>query len=271
MCWVSLKVQHTVHHMLQDLGPGDGALLVHVSDDKDRDIPALGQLHEGHGAALYLPDAAGRAVHFLVVEGLDGVHNKDSGPSSSTDWRMSSNPVSDRTRRFSLSTPSRRARSFSCPTDSSPETYSTLANCPRLWRFGASEWICRCPAAPPTSTREPFTAPPPSTGPALPCRWRTGFPALPQRHSSGSPFTAWRDARLPSWPRPGRAFGAASCSTMVFHSPQAGQRPAHFGVSLPQAVQKKTLFGFAMCDPPKRRTAALLLACFLQYTTFYLD
>ena len=32
------------------------------------------------------------------------------------------------------------------------------------------------------------------------------------------------------------AFGAA-CSTMEFHAPQAGQRPAHFAVSLPHSVQ----------------------------------
>ena len=194
-----------------------------------------------------------------------------SGPSCSTDWRMSSNPVSDRTRRFSLSTPSRRARSFSCPTDSSPETYSTLANCPKLWQIWSIRVDLPMPGAPPTSTREPFTAPPPSTRSSSPMPVENRISCPPSASFKWIAFTAWKDARLPSWPRPGRAFGAASCSTMVFHSPQAGQRPAHFGVSLPQAVQKKTLFGFAMCDPPKRRTAALLLACFLQYTTFYLD
>jgi hypothetical protein len=36
------------------------------------------------------------------------------------------------------------------------------------------------------------------------------------------------------------------CSSRVFQAPQAGQRPTHFGVSLPQAVQKKTVFAFAM-------------------------
>ena len=28
-----------------------------------------------------------------------------------------------------------------------------------------------------------------------------------------------------------------ACSTMLFHAPQAGQRPAHLGVSLPHSVQ----------------------------------
>ena len=32
------------------------------------------------------------------------------------------------------------------------------------------------------------------------------------------------------------AFGAA-CSTLEFHAPPAGQRPAHFAVSLPHSVQ----------------------------------
>jgi hypothetical protein len=33
---------------------------------------------------------------------------------------------------------------------------------------------------------------------------------------------------------------------MVFQAPQAGHRPCHFGVSLPQAVQKKTVFALAI-------------------------
>ena len=33
-------------------------------------------------------------------------------------------------------------------------------------------------------------------------------------------------------------------STMVFHEPQAGQRPIHFGYSFPQFVQKNTVFSF---------------------------
>ena len=34
------------------------------------------------------------------------------------------------------------------------------------------------------------------------------------------------------------------CSTMVFHSPQAGQRPIHFGLSLPHEVQNHTVLTF---------------------------
>ena len=44
----------------------------------------------------------------------------------------------------------------------------------------------------------------------------------------------------------GLAVSLTLCSTSVFHAPQLGQRPAHFGVSLPHSVQKKTLFAFAI-------------------------
>jgi hypothetical protein len=51
-------------------------------------------------------------------------------------------------------------------------------------------------------------------------------------------------------PAPGTATAAGrfpvttSFSTMVFHSPQAGQRPIHFEYSLPQLLQKNTVFDF---------------------------
>jgi hypothetical protein len=35
---------------------------------------------------------------------------------------------------------------------------------------------------------------------------------------------------------------ATVSSTIVFHSPQAGQRPIHFGLSLPHALQNHTVF-----------------------------
>ena len=72
-----LEVEHAVHHVLQHLGSRDGSLLVHVADDEDRDVPALGQLHEGHGTVLHLPHTARRALQRAVVESLDGVHNQN--------------------------------------------------------------------------------------------------------------------------------------------------------------------------------------------------
>ena len=40
--------------------------------------------------------------------------------------------------------------------------------------------------------------------------------------------------------------GARRSSASVFHSPQPGQRPCHFGSSWPQAEQVKTVAGRAM-------------------------
>ena len=48
----------------------------------------------------------------------------------------------------------------------------------------------------------------------------------------GTGFTILADADfLPDFT------GLSACSTMLFHAPQAGQRPAHLGVSLPHSVQ----------------------------------
>ena len=39
---------------------------------------------------------------------------------------------------------------------------------------------------------------------------------------------------------------ATVSSTIVFHSPHAGQRPIHLGLSLPHALQNHTVFVFAV-------------------------
>jgi hypothetical protein len=41
-------------------------------------------------------------------------------------------------------------------------------------------------------------------------------------------------------------FSLLGSSTIVFHSPQAGQRPIHLGLSLPQEVQNQTVFAVAI-------------------------
>jgi hypothetical protein len=50
-------------------------------------------------------------------------------------------------------------------------------------------------------------------------------------------------ARPPERPGAERPAGAAArfSSAIVFHSPQPGQRPCHFGLSCPQEVQAKTV------------------------------
>ena len=70
------KVEYTVHHMLQNSGPGDGAVLVDMAHHKDRDAAALGQLHQCHGASLHLGHAAGCGGVFAVTERLDRVRDQ---------------------------------------------------------------------------------------------------------------------------------------------------------------------------------------------------
>ena len=92
------------------------------------------------------------------------------------------------------------------------------------------------PGAPPTSTREPFTAPPPSTRSSslIPVGKRSS--SVASTSSMGRGFRRGEVDRLPP------AFfllsaAGAGCSTMVFQAPQARHLPCHLGVSLPHWVQ----------------------------------
>ena len=60
-------------------------------------------------------------------------------------------------------TPSLSARSFICLSLSSPEIYSTVLSFARLPHICKSRVDFPMPGSPPSSTREPFTSPPPST------------------------------------------------------------------------------------------------------------
>lgn len=44
----------------------------------------------------------------------------------------------------------------------------------------------------------------------------------------------------------GVSFEDFGSSTIVFHSPHAGQRPIHLGLSFPQDVQYQTVFAFVI-------------------------
>ena len=88
---------------------------------------------------------------------------------------------------------------------------------------------------------EPGTRPPPSTRSSspIPVVIRSAAPASTSASLTG------RTARLERLPPPAGA--AARCSsTKVFHSPQPGQRPCHFGLSWPQAEQAKRVEDRAM-------------------------
>ena len=103
------------------------------------------------------------------------------------------------------------------------------------------------PGSPPMSTIEPGTMPPPST---------KSNSSIPVFHRSASEPSTVRSfgvsAMVPPspkevWPPIRRAapmpfavvaLGVAISSVSVLHSPQASQRPAHFGYSAPQLVQR---------------------------------
>ena len=97
------------------------------------------------------------------------------------------------------------------------------------------------PGAPPISTSDPGTSPPPST------RSNSPIPVaeplhprcldLAERHRRERAAGRARERRLR------RRAGAAArfSSAIVFHSPQPGQRPCHFGLSCPQELQAKTV------------------------------
>ena len=76
---LALKIEHTVHHMLEHLRPRDAALLVDMSHYEDREILFLAKAHDAHRALAHLGDAAGGGAHIRLVYGLDGVDDHDLG------------------------------------------------------------------------------------------------------------------------------------------------------------------------------------------------
>ena len=163
-----------------------------------------------------------------------------SGCSSCTHSSTSPSRVSDSTNRFSLSTCSRSARSFSCRVDSSPDTYSTLANRPSCWQICSIRVDLPMPGAPPTRTSDPFTAPPPSTRSSSPM-------PVEKRISSSACISVMRDTFtgiLALGVLPPLDARSAACSTMEFHAPHTVHLPDHLGLSLPHSVQKNTVFAF---------------------------
>ena len=72
----------------------------------------------------------------------------------------------------------------------------------------------------------------------MPVGQRGGGSALPARSTN-----ATRRPAPPLAAGPGR--GVIASSTMLFHSPQVSQRPAHFGLTAPQLWQTKREVGLA--------------------------
>src|SRR5579864_856536 len=103
------------------------------------------------------------------------------------------------------------------------------------------------PGAPPISTIDPATSPPPSTTSSspMPVPIRACSPAATSARTSGRIALA----RSPP-PRPALALGSRTSSTSVFHSPQPAQRPSQRALWCPQAEHTKT--------EPERAIAATL-------------
>src|SRR2546426_7807428 len=97
------------------------------------------------------------------------------------------------------------------------------------------------PGAPPPSTGDRGPTPPPRTksNSASPVRQRPPpIPSTADRRMGG-----WADRlsiRRSADPPIRRVARPTASSTSVFHSPQASQRPAHFGCSAPHSVQRNT-------------------------------
>ena len=63
--------------MFQNLGAGNGAVLVDMTHHKYGNPLLLGKLHQSHGAVLHLRNAAGRGFILLIVKGLNGIRDQN--------------------------------------------------------------------------------------------------------------------------------------------------------------------------------------------------
>src|SRR4051812_10724978 len=99
---------------------------------------------------------------------------------------------------------------------------------------------------------EPGTIPPPSTksNSLIPVRRRRPAELCTSRNRGvgatlpPAAIDLWPDARRPD--AVVEEARAAISSTREFHSPHTSQRPAHFGWSAPQLVQRYTVFAFGL-------------------------
>ena len=132
--------------------------------------------------------------------------------------------------------PNRWARMRTCALASSPEIYSTFNPASENRAAACSSRVdFPIPGSPPTKIAEAGTKPPPKTrsSSSIP-EWVRGNGASWLAKSvslMAFPFIPPIDPFLGPTDRP-------PSSTIVFHSPQASQRPDHFVVTLPHAEQE---------------------------------
>ena len=65
--------------MLQDAGPGDGAILGNMPREQNGNASGLGPLHEPHGALPNLAHAPRRSPQLIEVNRLDGIDDHQMG------------------------------------------------------------------------------------------------------------------------------------------------------------------------------------------------
>ena len=103
------------------------------------------------------------------------------------------------------------------------------------------------PGSPPIRTKDPSTIPPPrmrSTSSLFRDTLASDDESMSDSLRGDLPAPGTEDDPELFLPVPGE--GVIFCSVNVFHSPQAGQRPIHFGYSFPQLVQNQTVFSFIL-------------------------
>ncbi len=79
MTAVAFEGEHRVDQMLEHLGPGDGTVLRHVSDQKERKPLALRQVDQPPGDLTDLRDAPRRRCDLAGLDRLDRIDHGDVG------------------------------------------------------------------------------------------------------------------------------------------------------------------------------------------------
>ena len=74
---LALEVEHGVDDVFEDARAGQRAVLRHMADDEGGDAVRLGDAQEVDGALAHLRDAARRALHVWLEDGLDGVDDEE--------------------------------------------------------------------------------------------------------------------------------------------------------------------------------------------------
>ena len=137
---------------------------------------------------------------------------------------------------FADPSPKRCARMRTCALASSPEIYRTFNPASAKRAAACSKSVdLPMPGSPPTKIADAGTKPPPKT------RSNSSIPEFVR--GSGASWLAKSVSlmALPFMPPMDPFLGPTDrplSSTMLFHSPQASQRPDHFVVALPQAEQE---------------------------------